>query len=114
MATTPLPFFDRVEDDTEERVAVLLDNISKQAGRALVTLGGTKNKYYQDLKKVTEDEIAGWLSDDDIDPGTIRQLSLAMTNITLRAITKFSLATAEIVTFGETRGDIPVESTHQI
>ncbi len=105
------PFFDSVESDTEQRATTLLGSMTQSQIDQVEALGHVKSAYYQDLKRVLEDEFAGWLSDTDVDAQTLKNLTLAASNLALRAITKFSLSMGEIVAFGRPDG-IEFESTH--
>jgi hypothetical protein len=107
-----LPFFDMVEDDTKERASALLGSLSQQQIDQISALGGVKSAYYRDIKAVLQEEFRGWLSDSDVDPQTVVNLALTASNLLLRAITKFSLATAEIVAFGRPEGVVQPESSH--
>ena len=105
-----MTFFDRVEDDTEQRVADVMKHLTPKQVEALQGLGALKSAYYLDAEQVLHGEVQGQLSDEDVDPNTAKQIALAGGHITLRGITLFSLAMAEIMVFGKVQGPLPLES----
>jgi hypothetical protein len=108
-----MPFFDRVEIDVPGRVDALVAALSEAQVAELERLGGVRKAYYRDMKQVLTDEFSSILADDDVDQQTVIDLTLMATNLMLRAITKFSLATAEIAAFGEPQGLLFPESSHR-
>jgi hypothetical protein len=106
----PMTFFDRVEDDTEQRVADVMKRLTAKQIEALQELGALKSAYYHDAEDVLTNEVRVLLSEDGVDPNTAKQIALAGGHITLRGITLFSLAMAEIMVFGKVQGPLPLES----
>src|SRR4029077_19301234 len=107
----PLIFFDRAEDDVEQRVANLMRSMTPEQDVALQNLAEVKSKYYLDAEEVLPSEAQALLSEDDVDPQTPKQIGLASGHVLLRGITLFGLAMAEIMVFGKVQGAFPLESS---
>lgn len=107
----PLTFFDRAEDDVDQRVANLMRRITPEQLKALKELDSLKSAYYRDAEEVITAEATAYLAEEGVDPQTGKSIALAGGHILLRGITLFSLAMAEIMVFGTVQGSLPLEST---
>ena len=106
-----MTFFDRVEDDTEQRVANLMRHMKPEQIEALRSWIIVKSAYYRDAEELLTNEARVLLSEDGRRPPDAQGRSpLAGGHITLRGISLFSLAMAEIMVFGKVQGPLPLES----
>jgi|SRR5580765_1604998 len=102
--------FTMLSPEEEARVDALLDALNNDQVAALRALAEVRKRYYHDIKAFMSGRAAAILASEESEEQMAVDLSVATGDLVLRALTKFTLAAAEIVAFGEPQGDLPMET----
>ena len=97
-------------EDLEPRIVAFLDSLTDEQREQFRQLSEAQEVYYQDAKRFIQGVVADEWQNKSVSVAQRQvNVSLATTNVLLRAMTKFMLAAGEIVSTGKT-GEIRPET----